>query len=233
LEVLVNALVLFIEDDPEIVDILRVYFEREGFRTVSAGDGAVGLSVQQKLKPDLVVLDVKLPTLDGFGVLAALRRTGDVPVLMLTALTEDIDKLQGLRIGADDYVTKPFNPAEVVARARAILRRTNWQGAELPIRVGRLTVDPAARSVSFITAEGERFLELTKTEFSLLAHIARYPGRVFERAELVDACLPESDASERVVDSHISNLRKKLAGVGADSMLSGVRGVGYRLVRDE
>lgn len=228
-----DALILFIEDDPEIVEILRVYFEREGFRTVSAGDGPTGLAVQQQLKPDLVVLDVKLPALDGYGVLAALRRTGDVPVMMLTALAEDLDKLQALRIGADDYVVKPFNPQEVVARAKAILRRTNGQKLTQALRLGPLTLDPVSHLATVDAPHGKTSLDLTKTEFKLLSHMARYPNRVFERGELVDACLPEGDALDRTVDSHMSNIRKKLTHAGADELLTGVRGVGYRLNRHD
>ena len=119
-----NALVLIIEDEPEIVDILETYFVREGFRTVSANDGGIGLAHHQRLRPDIIILDDKLPGQDGYEVLAALRRRGDTPVIMVTALAEDLDKLQALRIGADDYVVKPFNPLEVVARAKAVLRRT-------------------------------------------------------------------------------------------------------------
>jgi two-component system response regulator AdeR len=228
-----DELILFVEDDAEIVDILRSYFEREGFRTVSASDGNTGLAIQQKLKPDLVVLDIKLPGLDGYSVLAALRRAGNVPVLMLTALAEDLDKLQALRVGADDYVVKPFNPLEVVARARAILRRSKGEVHDGTIRVGALSVDQSAHQASIDTGEKRTVLDLTKTEFRLLSHMARYPNRVFERGELVDACLPEGSALERTVDSHISNLRKKLGLAGVPEMLSGVRGVGYRLNRND
>lgn len=228
-----SELVLFIEDDPEIVEILQVYFEREGFRTVSAGDGVTGLSLHRQLRPDLVVLDVKMPGMDGYEVLASLRRTSEVPVLMLTALAEDLDKLQALRIGADDYVVKPFNALEVVARARAILRRVRGRSDEQSTRIGPLTIDPESRYVSVEGGLGSISLDLTKTEFRLLSHMARHPSRVFERSELVDACLPEGDALDRTVDTHVSNLRKKLTAAGADGMLAGVRGVGYRLYRHE
>lgn len=228
-----DELILFVEDDPEIIDILRSYFEREGFRTVSASDGNTGLAIQQKLKPDLVVLDIKLQGLDGYSVLAALRRAGNVPVLMLTALAEDLDKLQALRVGADDYVVKPFNPLEVVARARAILRRSKGEVADSTIRLGSLNVDLSAHQATIDYHGTKTPLDLTKTEFRLLSHMARYPNRVFERGELVDACLPEGSALDRTVDSHISNLRKKLGGAGVPEMLSGVRGVGYRLNRND
>ncbi len=225
-----NALVLIVEDEPEIVDILETYFGREGFRTVSANDGPTGLAHHLRLRPDIIILDVKMPGQDGYEVLAALRRRGDTPVIMVTALAEDLDKLQALRIGADDYVVKPFNPLEVVARAKAVLRRTRRRDAGNAIRVGPLTVDPDAYMASVETVKGQVSLELTRTEFRLLAHMASSPNRVFERSELVDACLPEGEALERTVDSHVSNLRRKLAAAGADGLMTGVRGVGYKLV---
>lgn len=224
-----NALVLIVEDEPEIVDILETYLAREGFRTISAGDGTIGLAHHLRVRPDLIVLDVKLPGQDGYEVLAAVRRRGDTPVIMVTALAEDLDKLQALRIGADDYVVKPFNPLEVVARAKAVLRRTAGQNRKQPIRIGPLTVDPDAFRASIDQPSGSTTLELTRTEFRLLAYMAGSPNRVFERSELVDACLPEGEALERTVDSHMSNLRRKLAAAGGDALLTGVRGVGYRL----
>src|SRR5262249_20876073 len=139
-----NALILIVEDEPDIVSILEAYLGREGFRTLSAADGNTALSHHQQVRPDLVILDVKLPGLDGYEVLAASRRRGDTPVLMLTVLDEDLDKLQALRMGADDYVVKPFNPLEVAARAKAILRRTRGPAAEPVLRVGDLSVDPMA-----------------------------------------------------------------------------------------
>ncbi|NLR98052.1 response regulator transcription factor [Rhizobium sp. P38BS-XIX] len=224
-----NSLVLIIEDEPEIVEILESYFSREGFRTVSARDGATGLSHHQRLKPDLVVLDVKLPVQDGYEVLATIRRRGDTPVIMATALAEDLDKLQALRIGADDYVVKPFNPLEVVARAKAVLRRATGGHSRSTIRVGPLLIDPDAYQASIDGPFERILLELTRTEFRLIAYMAGTPNRVFERSELIDACLPEGDALTRTVDSHMSNLRRKLTIAGAGTILTGVRGVGYKL----
>lgn len=224
-----NALILIIEDEPEIAEIIETYFAREGFRVISAGDGPTGLSHHQRLRPDLVVLDIKLPGLDGYEVLAAIRRRGDTPVIMVTALAEDLDKLQALRIGADDYVVKPFNPLEVVARAKAVLRRTMGRSPEQTLRVGPLAVDPQAYVATVDAGSGPVTLDLTPTEFRILAHMAASPGRAFLRSELVDACLPEGEALDRTVDSHVSNLRRKLAATGADGLLAGVRGVGYRL----
>lgn len=226
---MMNALILIIEDEPEIAEILESYFAREGFRVICAGDGPLGLAHHQRLRPDLVVLDIKLPGLDGYEVLAALRRRGETPVIMVTALAEDLDKLQALRIGADDYVVKPFNPLEVVARARAVLRRTLGRAPEAVLRLGPLSVDPQAIRAVIETAAGPVALDLTPTEFRILAHMAAAPGRAFARADLVDACLPEGEALNRTVDSHVSNLRRKLAAAGAGGLLTGVRGVGYRL----
>jgi len=226
-----NALILIVEDEPEIAEILEAYLTREGFRTVKAADGAVALQHHRMLRPDLVLLDVKLPKADGFEVLAEIRRRGDTPVIMATALAEDLDKLSALRIGADDYVVKPFNPLEVVARVKAVLRRTSGRvGADQMLRAGPLEIDLAAHAVHVFDAEQVRHtLDVTLTEFRLLAHMGRAPTRVFARAELLDACLPEGDALERTVDSHVSNLRRKLEKAGADGLLAGVRGVGYRL----
>ncbi|WP_312164279.1 response regulator [Phenylobacterium sp.] len=224
-----NALILIVEDEPEIAEILDAYLGRDGFRTVRAGDGVTALQHHRMLRPDLVVLDVKLPKADGFEVLAEIRRRGDTPVIMATALAEDLDKLSALRIGADDYVVKPFNPLELVARARAVLRRTRARGVTPLLRLGPLEIDPQAYSAAVVGETGTRPLDLTLTEFRLLEHMARAPRRVFSRAELLDACLPDGDALERTVDSHVSNLRRKLEAAGAPDLLEGVRGVGYRL----
>lgn len=224
-----DALILIVEDEPEIAEILETYFVREGFRVICARDGTTGLAHHQTLRPDLVVLDIKLPGQDGYEVLAALRRRGDTPVIMVTALAEDLDKLQALRIGADDYVVKPFNPLEVVARARAVLRRTLGRRPDQLLRLGPLTVDPGAHRATIEGGTRPTVLDLTPTEFRILAHMAQSPGRAFTRADLVDACLPEAAALDRTVDSHVSNLRRKLAAAGAVGMLESVRGIGYRL----
>jgi two-component system response regulator AdeR len=227
-----NALILIVEDEPQIADILVAYFAREGFRTVTAGNGDLALQHHQMLSPDLVVLDVKLPRRDGFEVLAALRALGSTPVIMATAMGEDLDKLSALRIGADDYVVKPFNPVEVVARAKAVLRRTQGGGtAAALLRVAGLTVDMSAHSASLQTGDGPaQALNLTLTEFRMLSFMARSPRKAFSRAELLDACLPpDGEAIERTVDSHVSKLRKKFEAAGGHDWLDGVRGVGYRL----
>ncbi len=226
-----NALALIAEDEPEVARILTGYLEREGLRTVRAEDGQVALDLHQSLRPDIVILDVKMPRADGYEVLAAIRRRGDTPVIMVTALDEDLDKLQALRIGADDYVTKPFNPLEVVARVKAVLRRTQGRSGETLLRVGLVEVDPAAHAAVVDGASGRMRLELTATEFRILAHMARSPTRAFTRAELIDACMPEGNTLERTIDTHASNIRRKLQAAGAEGFFEGVRGVGYRLAQ--
>jgi two-component system, OmpR family, response regulator AdeR len=228
-----NALILIAEDESEIAAILTSYLERDGFRTIVAGDGETTLMHHQMLKPDLILLDVQMPRRDGFAVLAEVRRRGNTPVIMATARAEDLDKLSALHVGADDYVVKPFNPMEVVARVKAVLRRTSGQmGDQAILRVGAIEVDTVCYMVDVNQLEGRARLDLTLTEYRLLEHMARSPRRVFSRAELVDACMPESDALERTVDSHISNLRRKLDCAGASGLCAVVRGVGYRLTAE-
>ncbi len=226
-----RALILIVEDEPEIADILRAYLARSGMRTLLAADGHRALELHLTSKPDLVLLDVQLPLLDGWKVLSEIRHRGHTPVIMLTALDQDVDKLTGLRIGADDYVVKPFNPAEGVARTQAVLRRT----ASRPerddrdvLRVEGFEIDLEHHEASVQVGKRRHVLTLTLTEFKLLSHLAGAPRRVFTRGELLGACLPESDALERTVDSHISKLRKKLEDLGVAGVPLGVRGVGYR-----
>jgi two-component system response regulator AdeR len=220
------ALILVVEDEPEIGEILEGYLRREGFRTERASDGPQALNLVWAAQPDLVLLDIMLPEMDGLEVLRRIRNHGNTPVILVTARTEDLDKLLGLELGADDYITKPFSPREVVARVKAVLRRVVL--AEAPkgiLRVGPLEID-SEKVVARL--EGVR-LELTPTEFRLLETLARTPGKAFSRAELLEAALPDSDALERVVDVHLKNLRKKLEAVGGAGLLETVRGVGYRL----
>ena len=223
------ALVLIAEDDVDIAGILEAYLTREGFRTVHARDGKVALELHLSLKPDIVLVDVTMPRLDGWEVLAELRRRGHTPVIMITALDKEVDRLQGLRIGADDYIVKPFNPIEVVARAKAVLRRAGLVHAGAVVRVGDLTIDLDSYQVRLEKNGDIKPLTLTLTEFRLLAHLARTPNKVFTRGELVDACLPGSEALDRTVDSHLSKLRKKLEQAGGEGLLASTRGVGYRL----
>ncbi len=227
-----RALVLIAEDEPEIVVILKAYLAREGIRAVWAADGRAALDMHLALKPDLLLLDVRMPCVDGWQVLSEVRARGQTPVIMVTAHDQDIDKLMALRIGADDYVVKPFNPAEVAARVRAVLRRTrrvDFESREV-LRVGSLEIDLEAFRVAVVRDDASRHvLNLTLTEFRLLAHLARAPRRVSSRAELIAACLPEGEVLERTVDSHISKLRRKLEDVGVEGMPVSLRGVGYRL----
>ncbi|MBH1827321.1 response regulator transcription factor [Stenotrophomonas maltophilia] len=216
------ALVLIVEDEAEIADILCAYLEREGLRTLRAADGHSALDLHRSARPDLVLLDVQLPRLDGWSVLTQLRQRGETPVIMLTALDQDLDKLTALRMGADDYVVKPFNPAEVAARV----------DAPTALRVGPLLIDSATHAVH---VEGEGYSHevlLTLTEFKLLHCMALAPTRIFSRSELMHECLPESEALERTVDSHVSKLRRKLDEVGMVNVPASVRGVGYRLMAD-
>lgn len=227
-----QALILIAEDEPEIADILAAYLARNGLRSVHAADGRKALELHLSLKPDLVLLDVQMPHVDGWKVLAEIRHRGDTPVIMLTALDQDIDKLMGLRIGADDYVVKPFNPAEVVARTQAVLRRSmpgSRQGDQHVLRAAPFQIDLDNHEATVQVGRQRHTLTLTLTEFKLLAQLARAPKRVFSRAELMATCLPEGDTLERTVDSHVSKLRKKLEDLGVTGIPVGVRGVGYKL----
>ncbi|ABX18039.1 response regulator [Burkholderia multivorans] len=224
-----NPLILIADDEPDIVEILDAYLAHDGFRTRCVDTGQAVLDAHAALKPDLILLDIRMPQKDGWQALRELRRRGNTPVVLLTALDREIDRLQGLRFGADDYITKPFNPAEVVARIRTILRRLDAVTPGRVTTVGNLEIDADSYLVSVRTESGETGVALTLTEFRLLAHLAGSPNRVFTRGELVDACLMDADALERTVDSHISRLRRKLQCAGASAMPEVMRGVGYRL----
>ncbi|WP_322022618.1 response regulator [Burkholderia sp. BCC1977] len=224
-----SALILIAEDEPDISDILDAYLTHDGFRTYRVGNGQAVLDVQPHLVPDLILLDVKLPGRNGWDVLTELRRRGTTPVVVVTAFDRDIDRLHALGAGADDYIVKPFDPAEVVARLRAILRRARTPSAARTLRVGDLEIDTDSYLVRVRTESIDMPVSLTLTEFRLLAHMARAPNRVFTRGELLDACMADVSAMERTVDSHISRLRKKLDQAGAPGMPEVMRGVGYRL----
>ncbi len=228
-----NPLALVVEDEPHIATVLKAYLERDGLRVQTAEDGAEALRLFRQLRPDIVLLDISLPGMDGLDVLRAIRDEGQAPVIMVTAMADDVDKLLALRLGADDYVTKPFNPPEVVARIRAVLRRTQAlpiKTQDAPIRVGQIEIDPQAHSATVYDATGRPLLlSLTLTEFRLLACLASQPRRCFSRTHLIDNCLPESDALERVIDSHLSKLRRKLQLAGQEGLIETVRGIGYRL----
>lgn len=226
-----NDMILIAEDEREIAEIIKAYLERAGFRTVTAADGNLALSHFHQLKPALVLLDVKMPKQDGIEVLRIIRQTSDTPVIMVTAMAEDLEKISALRLGADDYVVKPFNALEVVERVKAVLRRSGMgaQPEGRPVTVGALVIDKSAHSV-FAIGDGTRApVPLTQTEYAIIAHMSRTPQRAFSRAELIDACVPEGDVLERTIDSHVSNARRKLEEAGIAGFLETVRGVGYRL----
>ncbi|MBL8055613.1 MAG: response regulator transcription factor [Anaerolineales bacterium] len=223
--------ILVIDDEPRIAEICRDYLSAAGFSVLTAADGPRGLALARKEKPDLVVLDLMLPEMDGLDVCRALRRESAVPVVMLTARVEESDKLVGLELGADDYLTKPFSPRELVARVRAVLRRAGpaEEAAEV-VRAGGLTLDRARYRAELRSAEGAapREVILTPTEFEILAALAAQPGRVFSRAQLLTVARGVAfESYERAIDSHIRNLRRKLE---PDEYLVTVHGVGYKFV---
>jgi len=232
-----NELILVIEDEPQIARLARDYLEKHGYRVLLAGDGPGGLAAARRESPDLVLLDLLLPGMDGREVCRRLRAESAVPIIMLTALAEDSDQIVGLELGADDYLTKPFSPAVLVARVRAALRRAGGaaepgvvDGDNRRLRRGPLTLDAAAHSATF---DG-RPLRLTPNEFRLLVALARHAGQTLSREQLLDelhgpdtADLPGFDRS---VDSHVKNLRRKLEAAGGDpGLIETVYAVGYRL----
>jgi two-component system alkaline phosphatase synthesis response regulator PhoP len=219
--------ILVVDDEPQIVQLVRDYLEHGGFKVLTAGDGSAALRTASSQRPDLVILDLGLPGMDGLDVTRSLRRNGEVPIIMLTARTDESDKLVGLELGADDYVTKPFSPKELVARVRSVLRRS--EAARTPadvIRVADVELDvPRMR----VTVAGKP-VELTQTEFQLLATMARQPGRVFSRAQLLNALHGVAfESYERAIDAHVKNLRRKLEPDPHNPRyLQTVFGVGYR-----
>jgi two-component system response regulator AdeR len=226
--------ILIVEDEPEIADLLAAYVERAGFEVSRAATVQDAIRDHAQIRPDLLLLDVGLPGGDGLEVLAAIRRRFDTPVIMVTAVDDEVTKLSSLRIGADDYVVKPFNPSEVVERIRAVLRRTQGASGRRTLSVGKLLIELDARVVTCREdgAGREVRLALTPTEFEILAHMARQPRRAFSRAEILEAVAPDSEAYDRVIDSHLSKLRQKLAAAGCPRIIEPVRGVGYRLWAD-
>jgi DNA-binding response OmpR family regulator len=219
--------ILVVDDEPQIVQLVRDYLEHGGFKVLTAADGQSALRAAATLRPDLVILDLGLPTVDGLDVTRSLRRSGEVPIIMLTARTEESDKLVGLELGADDYVTKPFSPKELVARVRSVLRRS--EAARAPadvIRIADVELDLPRMQVTV----GKRAVELTQTEFQLLATMARQPGRVFSRAQLLSAVRGVAfESYERAIDAHIKNIRRKIEPDPHNPRyLLTVFGVGYR-----
>jgi two-component system alkaline phosphatase synthesis response regulator PhoP len=222
--------ILVVDDEPKITDLVRDYLVQSGYTVWTAGDGRSALAAAQEKKPDLILIDLGLPDMDGLDVTRSIRRESDVPVIVLTARDEETDKIVGLELGADDYVTKPFSPKELVARVRAVLRRSETSKEAEPgdvLRVGDLRIDLARHRVRV----NDQDVDLTATEFELLATMARQPGRVFTRAQLLDAIHGVSiETFDRAIDSHVKNLRHKIeSDPRQPRRLLMVYGVGYKL----
>jgi two-component system alkaline phosphatase synthesis response regulator PhoP len=224
--------ILVVDDEPKIVKTVRAYLEEAGFRVVAAGDGRDALAAFRHDRPALVILDLGLPGVDGLDVARAMRKESDLPIIMLTARVDETDKLVGLELGADDYVTKPFSPRELVARVRAVLRRASGEreAPPPPVTAGEVSIDLERRRV---TVSG-RPVELTVTEFELLVVLARNPGRVFARLELLDRVQGYAfEGYERTVDAHVKNLRQKIEPDAKNPRyILTVYGVGYKFAED-
>jgi DNA-binding response OmpR family regulator len=219
--------ILVVDDELEIVKVVRAYLEQSGFRVITASDGQQALAVFRHEQPDLIVLDLNLPQLDGLAVCRAIRHESNVPIIMLTARVEETDRLIGLEIGADDYITKPFSPREVVARVRTVLRRsTPAPEPSSLITIGALSIDPLKHEVQL----QDRSIDLTPSEFNILFIMASQPGRAFSRMDLLDAAQGEAyEGYERSIDVHIKNLRQKLGDEPRDpTYILTVYGVGYK-----
>lgn len=214
--------ILLVDDEPEILEICRDYLKASGYDVITARDGLQGLSSFRREKPDLVVLDWMMPEMDGLDVCRAIRRESNAPIIMLTARVEETDKLVGLELGADDYITKPFSPRELVARVKVVLRRASSDSAAEVIRVGKVALD----RMHFEAQIDKRAVQLTPTEFEILATLMSQPGRVFSRNQLLTAVHGVAfESYERAIDSHIRNLRHKL---DPDDLIVTVHGVGYK-----
>jgi DNA-binding response OmpR family regulator len=226
--------ILVVDDEPRIASLARDYLEHAGYTVVLASDGRAALAAVDRDKPDLVVLDLGLPELDGLDVTRAIRRDSSLPIVMLTARDDEVDKLLGLELGADDYLTKPFSPRELVARVRAVLRRVDASSAgpaaREVVRAGDVTLDMPRMRVEV----AGRPVELTPTEFQLLATLAAQPGRIFTRSQLLDAVHGVAfESYERAIDTHIKNIRRKLEpDPRSPRYLLTVYGVGYRFADD-
>jgi DNA-binding response OmpR family regulator len=221
--------VLVVDDEPKILEVVRDYLNDAGFSVTTAADGRSALDLARAVAPDLVVLDLGLPGMDGLDVARELRRRSVVPIIMLTARSDELDRVLGLELGADDYLVKPFSPRELVARVRAVLRRADqaYAGdADEPIVVGDVAIDPSRRSVSV----AGRAVEMTATEFELLTHMASRPGRVFTRAQLLEVIHGIAvESYDRAIDAHVKNIRRKLEpDPHRPRFLLTVHGVGYR-----
>jgi two-component system alkaline phosphatase synthesis response regulator PhoP len=219
--------ILVVDDEPRIAQICRDYLERAGYAVITAANGDDAVTLARAKQPDLIVLDLGLPERDGLDVTKAIRAHSNVPIIMLTARVDESDKLVGLELGADDYVTKPFSPRELVARVRAVFRRTELGPARGDvIRAGGITLDVPRMRVRI----GKRAVELTATEFELLATLMRQPGRIFTRGQLLDAIRgQDADSYDRAIDAHVKNVRRKIEPDPKDpGCVLTVYGVGYR-----
>ena len=222
--------ILLVEDDPDAVEIAQLYLRREGYRVVSAADGLQGLRLSRETKPDLIILDLMLPELDGMEVCSQIREESWVPIIMLTARVEEDDRLAGLNLGADDYITKPFSPRELVARVKAVLRRAVEPGVlekgPQQLACGEINVDLRSHEVKV----GDKGVRLTPTEMRMLVLFMREPGRVFTREQIIDRVFGNDlDSFDRTVDAHISNLRRKLESNPKEpSHIQTIYGVGYK-----
>jgi DNA-binding response OmpR family regulator len=223
----VSQKILVVDDELDIVKVVRAYLEQSGFRVITASDGQQALAMYRHERPDLIVLDLNLPQMNGLDVCRAIRRESNVPIIMLTARVEETDRLIGLELGADDYIVKPFSPREVAARVRTVLRRAA-PPPEQPslIASGALTIDPLKHEVQL----AGRSIELTPSEFNILLALASQPGRAFSRMDLLDAAQGEAyEGYERSIDVHIKNLRQKLGDEPRDpTYILTVYGVGYK-----
>ncbi len=219
--------VLVVDDDVKTVELVKLYLNRDGYRVMTAYDGIEALRLAREGRPDLIVLDLMLPGMDGLEVCRTLRNESDVPIIMLTAMTTDQDKLNGLELGADDYMTKPFSPRELAARVRTVLRRIPGERGPAQVRHGELTVDFHKHEATL----AGRPIPLTSVEFKLLGVLAKEPGRVFSRAQLIEQALgPDFEGFDRTIDVHILKLRRKLEPDPTHpTYIKTVYGVGYKL----
>ncbi len=223
--------ILIVDDDPHIRDVICFALEKAGLAAITAQDGAEAMRRFESDKPDLVVLDIGMPEMDGLEVCRRIRRQGETPILFLSARSDEIDRIVGLELGGDDYVTKPFSPRELVARVTAILKRAKAADAEAPapesvLRRGELALDTPRFEASFSGA----VVALTALEFAIIRMLATRPGIVFSRDQIMDVAYPDNvHVSDRTIDSHVRNIRAKFAAVGCASVIDTVHGVGFRL----
>lgn len=223
--------ILIIEDEIELTRVLSSYLEQANYQVITAEQGDVGLALWSEKKPDLVLLDLNLPGMDGLDIAREIRRKSNTPIIMVTARVEETDRLIGLELGADDYITKPFSPREVVARVRAVLRRAGTSQESLDVlRIGALEIDLSGHDVSL----NDEKIDLTPTEFTLLETMASQPGRVFTRLQLLDASQGMAyEGYERTIDAHIKNLRAKIEPDAKEPIyIETVFGIGYRFSKD-